>query len=387
MLNYCQILLKNWAMNEADANRRVLEMTQRIIRWHQSPSEEPGVLNNLITQQDLSAAFHVTGGIDMGAYWHQQLHSSDFDQWRHNILKIWDDANANFPTKPIEKAQHFIRELIYEINHSLFFASAISVGHTGAMENVPSSDFKTSYHTKRPAWVLHATREGAATYIAGRPIETEAGDLLLIAPDASLHYRRATHSPKWVHSWVLFTPTKSMLDLMNWQTVGYGIRKLSIADAGALSDIATLLDDAVRKYSSPPRFFEQYLTNTLERVLLIAAQTLKNQSVKDSRVSLACDYIESQIGTRPSLSEIATHCNLSESRLAHLFKDSMSMSVKSYLDSLKTQRAKQILVTTSTPISTVGREIGYDDPAQFSKFFRNATGYSPRQYRSMFKEK
>lgn len=174
---------------------------------------------------------------------------------------------------------------------------------------------------------------------------------------------------------------------MNWQTVGYGIRKLSIADAGALSDIATLLDDAVRKYSSPPRFFEQYLTNTLERVLLIAAQTLKNQSVKDSRVSLACDYIESQIGTRPSLSEIATHCNLSESRLAHLFKDSMSMSVKSYLDSLKTQRAKQILVTTSTPISTVGREIGYDDPAQFSKFFRNATGYSPRQYRSMFKEK
>ncbi|WP_349497110.1 helix-turn-helix domain-containing protein [Bacillus altitudinis] len=43
--------------------------------------------------------------------------------------------------------------------------------------------------------------------------------------------------------------------------------------------------------------------------------------------------------------------------------------------------AKNLLSGTSEPISNIGYKLGFEYPANFSKFFKSRTGMSPNQFR------
>jgi AraC-like DNA-binding protein len=51
------------------------------------------------------------------------------------------------------------------------------------------------------------------------------------------------------------------------------------------------------------------------------------------------------------------------------------------------REAKRRLVDTALPIGAIAQELGFDDPAYFSRFFHVKTGLSPKQYRLSFRQK
>lgn len=44
--------------------------------------------------------------------------------------------------------------------------------------------------------------------------------------------------------------------------------------------------------------------------------------------------------------------------------------------------AKRLLRFTIRPVEDIGREIGFEDPAYFSRFFRKRSGLSPADWRA-----
>jgi AraC family transcriptional activator of pobA len=42
--------------------------------------------------------------------------------------------------------------------------------------------------------------------------------------------------------------------------------------------------------------------------------------------------------------------------------------------------AKRLLLYTDAPIKSIGYELGYEDYAQFSKFFKKTTGINPQEF-------
>ncbi|WP_407254318.1 helix-turn-helix domain-containing protein [Escherichia coli] len=74
------------------------------------------------------------------------------------------------------------------------------------------------------------------------------------------------------------------------------------------------------------------------------------------------------------IASVAQHVCLSPSRLSHLFRQQLGISVLSWREDQRISQAKLLLSTTRMPIATVGRNVGFDDQLYFSRVFKNAPG-------------
>ena len=52
-----------------------------------------------------------------------------------------------------------------------------------------------------------------------------------------------------------------------------------------------------------------------------------------------------------------------------------------YLNRRRAERAAMLLATTDTPVGSIGTEVGWADPSQFSTRFRQHLDMSPHEYR------
>lgn len=62
-------------------------------------------------------------------------------------------------------------------------------------------------------------------------------------------------------------------------------------------------------------------------------------------------------------------------------RETFGQSVKDMLMERRVLEAKRLLMFTIRPVEDIGREIGFQDPAYFSRFFRKRTGHSPADWR------
>ncbi|MBQ6371618.1 MAG: response regulator [Oscillospiraceae bacterium] len=112
-----------------------------------------------------------------------------------------------------------------------------------------------------------------------------------------------------------------------------------------------------------------------------AAQEAPEPSVKYSRyVTEAIRYIESHFSEDISLSAVADHLGLSESRLSHLFKEETGQSPGSYLIQTRIRAAMKMLGDCRSKVYEVAEQTGFRDIAHFSSTFKKIVGMSPSDY-------
>ncbi len=88
--------------------------------------------------------------------------------------------------------------------------------------------------------------------------------------------------------------------------------------------------------------------------------------------------IESQI----SLKKLSKDLNLSEGYISDCFKKHMGITIMKYAKKIRIDRAKVLLITTTTSILEIGLTLGFHDQSHFHKVFRSFTGLSPSEYRN-----
>jgi len=109
--------------------------------------------------------------------------------------------------------------------------------------------------------------------------------------------------------------------------------------------------------------------------------TYRDSIVERTKRYILQNYAKEKLG----LKEVARAMRLSPYYLARLFKRVEGMSVGRYIREVRIARAKELLESTDLPVIDVALEVGYSDPAQFSKLFKKKTGFSPSQYRKVRK--
>jgi two-component system response regulator YesN len=83
-----------------------------------------------------------------------------------------------------------------------------------------------------------------------------------------------------------------------------------------------------------------------------------------------------------TLAEIAKASHLSISRLAHIFKEQMGITIIDYLTSTRIERAKQLLLATDQNCTEICFQVGYNNQSYFTRTFKELVGITPRQFRS-----
>lgn len=104
----------------------------------------------------------------------------------------------------------------------------------------------------------------------------------------------------------------------------------------------------------------------------------------DHRVRACADLLVRSIpdARGAPIMDLARSCNLSVSRLRHLFTASIGVPPGRYLRDLRMREAELLLKTTFLSIKESGWQVGIRDPSHFTRYFRHAYGVSPTCYRN-----
>jgi len=103
---------------------------------------------------------------------------------------------------------------------------------------------------------------------------------------------------------------------------------------------------------------------------------------KVSQIRPAINYIDANYNKPITLADVAKASHLSISRLAHIFKEQMGITIIDYLTSVRIERAKQLLLATDQNCTEICFEVGYNNQSYFTRTFKGLVGMAPRQFKA-----
>ncbi len=93
------------------------------------------------------------------------------------------------------------------------------------------------------------------------------------------------------------------------------------------------------------------------------------------------DYIRQNYQHSFTVEELAEVANLSVSALERRFKKHLAKTPKQFINEVRLENARKLLIETNMPISQVGDETGFSDHSYLSKQFRLFFGELPSDFR------
>ena len=97
-------------------------------------------------------------------------------------------------------------------------------------------------------------------------------------------------------------------------------------------------------------------------------------------------YVEKNLVSISSLSDICEAFHYSKNYIIQIFKREFGVSPIQYINDAKIKRAMYLLETTSRPVKEITEECGYSDYPYFYKRFVRKTGMSPLRWRKEIRE-
>lgn len=102
---------------------------------------------------------------------------------------------------------------------------------------------------------------------------------------------------------------------------------------------------------------------------------------KNDLVGNVSQYLEEHFREDPSLIELAEEFFVSPTYLSKRFKEKTGGNISQYIEKLKIEHAKTMLIVSDVPVTEIALEVGYMDSNYFSRVFKKATGMTPRDFR------
>ncbi len=132
-----------------------------------------------------------------------------------------------------------------------------------------------------------------------------------------------------------------------------------------------------------------YTTNALaERISsVIASPRMSLRQTKPSAKKLhpglkyAVDFLNNNYNKSVNVYELAKGAGMAYSHFAELFKKEFGMTLTSYLNRFRVEKAKQLIKETDLPLSEIMTKVGFNTEQHFFSQFKRFTGVTPKSLR------
>ena len=111
------------------------------------------------------------------------------------------------------------------------------------------------------------------------------------------------------------------------------------------------------------------------------SRRLRGYGLAPRQIRLVKDFIETNLGGNPSISDLARESGLSASYFAEAFKRTTGISPHQWLLKRRVERAKAMLRDTDSSLATISSKCGFFDQSHFSRVFIRFEGSAPGDWR------
>ncbi|MDY3618365.1 response regulator transcription factor [Agathobaculum sp.] len=119
----------------------------------------------------------------------------------------------------------------------------------------------------------------------------------------------------------------------------------------------------------------------LESTIHLVNSTVEIKPKPSDLIGRVVSYIHANYASVLSLESIAGVFSISAGYLGRLFKSRMSVNLSNYIQQVRIEKAKELIVNTGLHTYEIAEAVGISDPVYFSKLFKKLTGCRVRDYR------
>jgi len=181
----------------------------------------------------------------------------------------------------------------------------------------------------------------------------------------------------------LENPNMEYLKNFYWGIITYinNIR-LSVAEASNEPRVESINIISLHNMISKSENINE-LNELLKEVSLSITAKINNYNSKSIKLILrnALDYIHEHYSEQLTLNDVAEHVYVSPSYLSRMFKKELGKNFVDYLNGLRIEKAKELLMDPRYKTYEVAEIVGIPDAHYFSRLFKKYEGVSPTEYR------
>jgi AraC-like DNA-binding protein len=120
----------------------------------------------------------------------------------------------------------------------------------------------------------------------------------------------------------------------------------------------------------------------LELLLLLLSRqsALRRMDRQGDLAGRAKQLLDERYAAHQSIQDLLEQSGFSYAHLSRIFKKQYGISPLSYVNAVRIERAKSLLLKGSESVKSVASASGFDDPAYFSRLFRKTAGISPSSF-------
>lgn len=146
-----------------------------------------------------------------------------------------------------------------------------------------------------------------------------------------------------------------------------------------------MLDESFRKSQVKSRFMDYFLTC----LLMELSGEFKEAENKDisEEISNIKNWIRSNYNQSITVAKIAELFHYNPDYLSNMFKKTAHISLKKYINEIRINEAKNILVSTSYSLKEIAFQCAFNDEKYFLKVFKQIEGVTPTEYKTAFFKK
>ena len=111
------------------------------------------------------------------------------------------------------------------------------------------------------------------------------------------------------------------------------------------------------------------------------ASATSRELTQSSLAELIVSYLRENVCASITLSDLCNRFFMGKSNLCKLFDEHVGQSPMEYFSSLKIAEAKRLLRREELSIGRIADMLSYSSIHNFSRAFKNGTGFSPSEYR------
>ena len=272
----------------------------------------------------------------------------------------------------------------------------LTISTVGREEIAPHDDYPTKGHADGYYFDLSKGRtldeyqllyqpEGEGIFQSTHIPKTtiKAGDIFLLFP-GEWHSYHPSPEKGWKSYWIGFKG-KNIDDRVK---AGFLSPKKPIYHVGFSNEILGLFDEAFKTAQEEAAYSQQTLAGIVNHLIGLMYSLERNIILnKDSKhvdmINKARLRIRESLEGSLTIQEIAQDLGISYSSFRKLFKEYTGIAPAMYQQTLRLQRAKELLSTTDESIKEIAYRLNFESPDYFSAKFKNQTGIKPSDFRNM----